>query len=53
LILKNPLRAFRKTGNGTLVARAGRQTSSPSKLLGDYEQNIGLKGDKFYSPRQL
>jgi hypothetical protein len=31
----------------------GKEKPSPGKLLGDYEQNIGLKGDKFYSPRQL
>jgi tetratricopeptide (TPR) repeat protein len=31
----------------------GQQKESPGKVLGDYEKNIGLKGDRFYSPRQL
>jgi len=31
----------------------GKQERPPGKSLGDYEQNIGLKGDRFYSPRQL
>lgn len=31
----------------------GRQEGPAGKVLGDYEQNIGLKGDRFYSPRQL
>lgn len=31
----------------------GQKEKSPNKTLGDYEQNIGLKGDRFYSPRQL
>ena len=31
----------------------GKEKGSAGKILGDYEQNIGLKGDKFYSPREL
>jgi tetratricopeptide (TPR) repeat protein len=29
------------------------QKETPNKKLGVYEQNIGLKGDRIYSPRQL
>ena len=29
------------------------KTETPGKQLGVYEQNIGLKGDRFFSPRQL
>jgi tetratricopeptide (TPR) repeat protein len=29
------------------------KTETPNKKLGVYEQNIGLKGDRIYSPRQL
>jgi TolA-binding protein len=29
------------------------KTATPNKKLGVYEQNIGLKGDRIYSPRQL
>ncbi len=31
----------------------GQQEGPPGKALGEYEQNIGLKGGRFYSPRQL
>jgi tetratricopeptide (TPR) repeat protein len=31
----------------------GQKEKSPDKTLGDYEQNIGLKGDRIFSPRQL
>jgi tetratricopeptide (TPR) repeat protein len=31
----------------------GQQQGPPGKVLGDYEQNIGLKGNRSYSPRQL
>ncbi|MGA2029330.1 MAG: hypothetical protein ABSG87_04580 [Verrucomicrobiota bacterium] len=34
-----------------LEIRGKKET--PSKPLGVYEQNIGLKGDRFFSPRQL
>jgi tetratricopeptide (TPR) repeat protein len=29
------------------------QQETPNKKLGVYEQNVGLKGDRIYSPRQL
>jgi TolA-binding protein len=29
------------------------KTETPNKKLGVYEQNVGLKGDRIYSPRQL
>ncbi|HEY1662904.1 MAG TPA: tetratricopeptide repeat protein [Verrucomicrobiae bacterium] len=31
----------------------GQQDGPQGKTLGEYEQNIGLKGDRFFSPRQL
>jgi tetratricopeptide (TPR) repeat protein len=31
----------------------GKEKAPPDKVLGEYEQNIGLKGNRFYSPREL
>ncbi|HVU09523.1 MAG TPA: tetratricopeptide repeat protein [Verrucomicrobiae bacterium] len=31
----------------------GQKETPGTKKLGDYEQNIGLKGDRYFSPRQL
>lgn len=31
----------------------GQQKESPAKVLGEYEQNIGLKSHRIYSPREL
>ncbi|HZF02115.1 MAG TPA: tetratricopeptide repeat protein [Methylomirabilota bacterium] len=31
----------------------GQKEKSPDKTLGDYEQNVGLKGNRIFSPRQL
>jgi tetratricopeptide (TPR) repeat protein len=38
---------------GRLKLELNGQKETPGKKLGVYEQNIGLKGDRFYSPRQL
>jgi tetratricopeptide (TPR) repeat protein len=48
-----PVAAIAQSRLGRLKIELKRQKETPSKKLGVYEPNIGLKGDRYYSPRQL
>jgi tetratricopeptide (TPR) repeat protein len=48
-----PVAELAKSRLSRLKLEVKGQTETPNKKLGVYEQNIGLKGDRFYSPRQL
>lgn len=48
-----PVAEMARTRLGRLKLEFKGQKETPGKKLGVYEQNIGLKGDRIYSPRQL
>jgi len=48
-----PVAAMARTRLGRLKIELKGQKETPDKKLGVYEQNIGLKGSRTFSPRQL